>query len=328
MSGNTHIVIATMKKRIIPALLLSMVSLPLVAQTSALATPGVALKVVVLGSGAGPGVNTQRYGPAILVDAKGEKLLFDCGRAATIRLAEAGVSVKEIDKIFLTHLHSDHILSVPDVLLVGWAFQRMTPLRVWGPEGTKDMMDNMLKTFAFDIHVRRDVDEKFSSEGIKVEASDIREGAVYEHNGVKVTAFLVDHGPVKPAFGYRVDAGGHSVAMSGDTRFSENLIRNATGVDVLIHEVANNTIAEIMGRGNTREQAEKINNHHTSAAETGVVFSRTKPRLAVYAHGGNASAVVEARKNYAGPLEVADDLMTILVGEKVEIQRPVTQRPN
>ena len=104
-----------------------------------------------------PVVNTRRYGPSILVDAKGEKLLFDCGRAATVRLAEAGVGVKDIDKIFLTHLHSDHILSVPDILLVGWTQQRMTPLRVWGPEGTRDMMDNMLKTFAFDIHIRRDL---------------------------------------------------------------------------------------------------------------------------------------------------------------------------
>jgi hypothetical protein len=99
------------------------------------------------------------------------------------------------------------------------------------------MMDHIQQAFAFDIHMRRDVDEKVLGDGIKVMSHDIKQGIVFEQDGVKVTAFLVDHGPVKPAFGYRVDYRGHSVALSGDTRISENLIRFAQGVDVLIHEV-------------------------------------------------------------------------------------------
>jgi ribonuclease Z len=91
---------------------------------------------------------------------------------------------------------------------------------VWGPDGTKSMMEHLQKAFAFDIHIRRDVDEKFSADGIKVVASDIREGVVYRANGVTVTAFLVDHAPVAPAFGYRVDYQGRSVVLSGDTRAS------------------------------------------------------------------------------------------------------------
>ncbi|HSR08685.1 MAG TPA: MBL fold metallo-hydrolase [Bryobacteraceae bacterium] len=284
----------------------------------------VRIKVTILGSGGGPRPNPVRYGISILVEAEGERLLFDCGRGAAIRLAQAGIREGEVDKVFLTHLHSDHILSIPDLLLAGWGEQgRNTPLRVWGPTGTKSMMDNLLKAFEFDIHIRRDVDEKFSKEGITVAATDIQEGTIYQNRGVKVTAFLVDHGPVKPAFGYRVDAGGHSVVMSGDTRFSENLIKYASGVDVLIHEVGGRDISGFLASGLTREQAESIIDHHTSPEQTGIVFERTKPRLAVYAHGGNAAAVADARKTYAGPLEVADDLSTILVGEKVEFMRPV-----
>jgi ribonuclease Z len=124
---------------------------------------------------------------------------------------------------------------------------------------------------------------------------------------VKVTAFPVDHGPVKPAFGYRVDAGGHSVAMSGDTRFSENLIKHATGVDVLIHEVMPISVEGFTARGMTRQQAENVVNNHTSAAEAGMVFSRTKPRLAVYPHGGGLAAIEGARKSYSGPIESADE---------------------
>jgi ribonuclease Z len=304
--------------------LASLVLLSASGQTPPATPSGGALKVVILGSGGTPQVDTQRYGPAILVEAAGERLLFDCGRAAVIRMAEAGIALRDIDKIFLTHLHSDHILSLPDVLLSGWTQRRITPLRVWGPAGTADMMNNMVKTFDFDIHLRRDVDERFSAEGIKVAPTDIEEGVIYEHNGVKVTAFLVDHGPVQPAFGYRVDAGGHSVALSGDTRFSENLIKHVTGVDVLIHEVFTVTVPLLVSTGMTREQAENIVNHHTTPAETGTVFDRVKPRLAIYAHGGGPAAIASARANYSGPLESADDLTTILIGETVEVQRRST----
>jgi ribonuclease Z len=304
------------------------ISFPAAGQTPQPPASNAPLQIVVLGSGGTPQADAQRYGPAILVEAAGEKLLFDCGRATVVRMAQAGVVQQDIDKIFLTHLHSDHILSVPDLLLTGWTSGRRTPLRVWGPTGTARMMRNMLKTFDFDIHLRRDVDEKFSKEGITVMPTDIQEGVVYEHNGVRVTAFLVDHGPVKPAFGYRVDAAGHSVVMSGDTRVSENLIKHATGVDVLIHEVFTVPVEALMGRGQTRQQAENIISHHTSAEETGIVFSRTHPRLAVYAHGGGPGAIAGARRNYSGPIETADDLMTILVGDSVEVRRRAAPRAN
>jgi ribonuclease Z len=315
-----------MKIQLRPVAALFISALSAAGQAPHVAAAATPLKIVILGAGAGPPVNLQKYGPSILIEAGEEKLMFDCGRGAPIRLVEAGVGQNQVDKIFLTHLHSDHIISLPDMLLTGWAMRRTAPLSVWGPAGTKEMMSNMLKTFDFDIHTRRDVDEKFPAEGISVVATDIREGVVYEHNGVKVSAFLVNHGPVKPAFGYRLDAGGHSVAMSGDTAFSENLISHATGVDVLIHEVAPATLAEFMERGLTREQSQSIIDHHTSSAETGVVFSRVGPKLAVYAHGGRPPDVAEARKTYSGRLEIADDLMTILVGDKVEVQRPSLQR--
>src|SRR6185295_9032016 len=153
-----------------------------------------------------------------------------------------------ISRVFLTHLHSDHVLQLPDLLLTGWVGApggsvqggsvpgRAVPLEVWGLDGTRDMMSALEKAFAFDIHIRRDVDEKFSADGIRVRSHDIKEGVVLDEDGVKVTAFLVDHAPIVPAFGYRVDYHGHSVVLSGDTRLSENLIRHAKGVDVLIHE--------------------------------------------------------------------------------------------
>ena len=155
------------------------------------------------------------------------------------------------------------------------------------------MIQHLQEAFAFDIHVRRDVDERFPAEGIRVIATDIREGVVHEANGVKVTAFLVDHAPITPAFGYRVDYRGHSVVMSGDTKPSENLIKFSQHVDVLIHEVGRwktdpalaGPPGELFpGSRATRGQILTIANHHTDGVEAGRIFERVKPKLAVFSH--------------------------------------------
>jgi len=285
---------------------------------------GPPLKVTILGSARGPQVDLRRFGASILVEtAAGDKLVFDCGRGFAQRLTEYGVPLRAIDKLFLTHLHSDHILSIPDLLMVGFSQGRKGPLQVWGPTGTKSMMDFMAKTFEFDLRVRSEFNGQLSKDGMRSSSTDVQEGTIYENNGVKVTAFLVDHGPIKPAFGYRVDYAGRSVAMSGDTRFSENLIQHSQGVDVLIHETEQLPPPNPKQSERERAQQEKaVRELHTLPEQTATVFNRTKPRLAVYSHGGSPAIVAEARKTYSGPLEIAEDLMTIEIGEKIEIRRP------
>jgi ribonuclease Z len=287
----------------------------------------VPLKVTILGSGGGPPVNLQRFGPSTLVETvTGDRFLIDCGRGFAQRLTEYGMSLGAIDKLFLTHLHSDHILSIPDLLLVGWQNDlRQKPLQVWGPAGTKDMMDALRKAFNFDIGVRAQFDDRLNKENIYV-AGDIDEGVVYDKNGAKVTAFLVDHGGIKPAFGYRIDYGGHSVAMSGDTRFSENLIRHAQGVDVLIHESGPPDPGPLPPTNDPeiqryRQFRQTVASFHTPARDAAIVFNRVKPRLAVYAHGGGPAIMAETRKSYTGPLEDSEDLMMIEIGNRVEVRR-------
>ena len=135
---------------------------------SAQPVPADGLRVILLGTGVGPPVNLTKYGASTLVEAGGIRLLFDCGRGATMRLTEAGIPLGSVSRLFLTHLHSDHVMQIPDLLLAGWvvAGGRTTPLNVWGPKGTQDMMAALEKAFAFDIHMRRDVDEKFPAAGI------------------------------------------------------------------------------------------------------------------------------------------------------------------
>jgi ribonuclease Z len=282
---------------------------------------GQTLSVALLGTGT-PDVSMKRFGPSILVEAGGQKFLFDCGRGAVMRLSQLHMSLEEVNRLFLTHLHSDHTVGIPDLWLTGWIFDRKEPFYVWGPAGTRNMMSHLEKAYAFDIHIRRDVDEKIPGRGVIVVARDIRQGVVFESNGVKITAFDVDHGPVKPALGYRIDCGGHSVVLSGDTRPSENLIRFAKGTDLLVHEVY--YVDEETLRSSPEERI--IMRHHTTPEQAGEVFSRVQPKLALYSHIGrrdvaDAKLIELTHKTYSGPLEVGEDLMTIEVGEKIEVRR-------
>jgi ribonuclease Z len=281
-------------------------------------------RVTLLGTG-NPRPALSRFGPSILVEAGKHKLVFDCGRGATQRLYQLNVPFNEADALFLTHLHSDHTVGIPDLWLTGWVMGRRVPLRIWGPAGTTEMMKHLEEAYAFDVHMRRDVDEKLPAAGVQVQAHDIERGAVYEWDGVEVTTFPVDHGVVKPALGYRVSFADHSVVLSGDTRFSENLIRFAQGTDVLIHEVLDLEAYREADKSYNAEQMQKVIAHHTTAEEAGVVFSRVKPKLAVYSHIVPVDApnvIAVTRKTYSGPLQLGEDLMTIDIGETIQVHRP------
>jgi ribonuclease Z len=288
-------------------------------------------RVVLLGTRSGPSFDAQRLGISTLVLAGSEKLLFDCGRALTTGMARLAINPADVTKVFLTHLHSDHIVSLPELVLFPWASQgRNVPLQVWGPDGTRSMVKHLLEAFSSDIHIRRDVD---SPQGIRVIANDIREGVVHEANGVKVSAFFVDHGPVKPAFGYRVDYQDHSVVISGDTKPSDSLVKFSQNVDVLIHELGQSKQdPRLAGPPDelipslrlTRRQARTIADHHTDAAEAGQVFQRVQPKLAVFSHYPNivpADAVRLITQSYAGRVEFGEDLMTIEIGSAINILR-------
>jgi ribonuclease Z len=186
------------------------------------------------------------------------------------------------------------------------------------------MMAHLEQAFQFDVHIRREVDEKLPAQGVTVVAKDIEQGVAYENGGVKVTAFAVDHGLVKPALGYRVDFKGHSVVLSGDTRFSENLIHFSEGTDVLIHEVMDTDAFRLKNPSTSPERLQRVGWHHTTPEQAGTVFTRAKPKLAVFSHivpGDTTDLIPLTRKTYSGPLEVGEDLMSIEIGEEVVVHR-------
>ncbi len=282
------------------------------------------IRVTLLGTGV-PTPVMERFGPGTLVEAGGEILLFDAGRGVLQRLFQLQTPLKKLRTVFLTHLHSDHVVGLPDLWLTGWLSGRPeAPLRVWGPRGTKAMMTYLDLAFQYDIRIRL-YDDRLPPEGVVVLAEDIAEGAVYEHNGVKVTAIEVDHAPIQPAFGYRIDYAGRAVVLSGDTRFSEHLIRHAQGTDVIVHEVLVADMMRARSSGNP-ESIEAVIAHHTTPEQAGEVFTRLQPKLAVYTHIIPVTATAKdvippTRRTYAGPLEVGEDLMVIDIGDKVTVHR-------
>lgn len=310
-----------MKSNFFLAVVVLALQLPSTAQT---------ITVTLLGTGA-PQPTMDRFGAATLVEAGGTYFLFDCGRGATQRLWQQKIGAGKVNRLFLTHLHSDHIVGIPDLWLLGLmpgAFgNRKQPLEVYGPAGTHTMMKGLKQAYQWDIQTR--VAEYPSADsGTIVHANDVTEGVVYNKNGVKVTAFWVNHSDIiDSALGYRLDYMGRSVVISGDTRYSENLVKHSTGVDVLIHEV----IAirdDVMA---TSPLARKITNFHTTPEDAGKIFSLTKPRLAVYTHVAIPALdpskppvtpddiISRTKKYYSGQLAVGEDLMVIEIGESIKI---------
>ena len=292
---------------------------------------GDSLRVTFLGTGA-PRPSLDRYGPSILVEAGNHKLLVDAGPGMRERLFEAGGFdlITTVDHIFVTHLHFDHTISIPGMWLSGWLYGRKVPMRVFGPEGTQEMMRHFTAAYDWDIRYRKIVG--VHSQGAELIARDVTPGVVFDRDGLKVTAFDVEHMPIDvetgellgldgQTIGFRIDYAGRSVLFSGDTRTTGDSVINEIGknVDVLIHEV------QVPAEGDSPEArlANVSLSVHSTPRQVAAVFEKTRPRLGVYSHIIPPDITAEelmakTRPDYSGPLVVAHDLMTITIGDEIE----------
>ncbi|PYP14651.1 MAG: MBL fold metallo-hydrolase [Gemmatimonadetes bacterium] len=277
------------------------------------ATPGGhdSTVVVLLGTG-NPRPEPDASGPATAVVVGARVFLVDAGPGVERRLAAAHLPIDGVTALFITHLHSDHTLGLPDLIFTSWVMGRKQPLAAYGPHGLRQMTDHLVAAWAEDIEVRTNGLEKRTPGGYRVDVHEIRPGVAYDSGGVRVTAFLVEHGTWREAYGYRVDAPGRSVVVSGDTKPSENLVRAAAGADVLVHEV----YPEPRTAPNPTESATwptYMGDFHTSDVELGQLAARIRPKLLILTHiirrgATDEELLANVRKSFSGRAVVAHDL--------------------
>ncbi|TIV24826.1 MAG: MBL fold metallo-hydrolase, partial [Mesorhizobium sp.] len=193
-------------------------------------------RLVLLGSKGGPALRPGGPWPSSSLLEIGERtIVVDCGLGVTRGLVDAGISLKALDLIFITHLHSDHILELGPLIHTAWTAGLTTPMTVFGPPGTQDYWRHFGRAMEFDIGIRI-VDEGRPDIRELVSIKEFGEGAILEEEGLIVTALRVDHPPVTDCFALRFEHGGRSVVFSADTAFFPPLAGFAKEADILVHE--------------------------------------------------------------------------------------------
>ena len=282
------------------------------------------MKVTLLGTGT-PIPSINRFGMSTLIEAGGQRLLFDAGRGVGIRLQQAKVLLRDITAVFLTHLHSDHLTGLPDLYATAPLTpggRRAVPLEVWGPQGVAHVARGIELMFTENTRIRQKANE-LVAEAATMSTRDIPSegGTVYDKGGVRVTAFLVQHGDATPAYGYRIDEGDQAVVLSGDTTYAPNQIKHAQGVELLIHCVA------IGSRQLEAAAPEFVQRYYALLANPemgGRILQETRPRLAVFSHvslyrrgeiprASMDELTARVAAAYDGPFVVGEDLMTFSV---------------
>jgi ribonuclease Z len=293
---------------------------------AALAADGGTVRVHLIGTG-GPELTPTREGMATLVEASGQTFLFDAGRGTLQNIYLSRIDPRRVTRIFLTHLHSDHIEGLPAVWMTPWfMFGRQQTLEIWGPQGTQQMVDGMRMMYGHDVEHR--ANPTFKRGYLDIAVHEIAPGVVYDDGGVKVTAFTVEHDDGNPAFGYRIDAVGRSILLSGDTTYSDNVVSYGMNDDLIVSNVV--AFSDAMTKAGVLKP---VLNKLTTPEQAAMIFSKTRPRLAAYSHivkkelpGDVGDDVIVARTRaagYAGPLVMGQDRMTIEVGDRVKAIAPL-----
>jgi ribonuclease BN (tRNA processing enzyme) len=272
-------------------------------------------RVILLGTGT-PRPGPDRSGPATAIVYGDRVFLFDVGAGVMRRINQAGLLINGPEATFITHLHSDHTLGYPDLILTTWVMRRTKPLEVYGPHGLQRMTDYILKAYSEDIKIRIEGLEREPANGYKVNVHEIEPGIIYDSSGVKITAIPVLHGDWKEAYGYRIDTPDRSIVISGDTRPCEALMEASTGVDILIHEVYTSSDVKIENRPGGDLWPQYLKEFHTSDVELGNIAEQSNPKLLILYHIVRSKATDEDLINgireggFKGKVIIGKDLQT------------------
>jgi ribonuclease BN (tRNA processing enzyme) len=316
-----------MSARLIATACLLIFSTSLAAQQQ-VKQPASHTQVVLLGTG-NPPADPDRSGPATAIVVNDAAYLVDFGagvvRRAKAAVADRGISALEptnLRVVFVTHLHSDHTVGYPDLILTPWVLGRRVPLEVYGPAGLKEMTKHVLEAYRVDFESRskQHAENLFTvgtfPEGHKVNAHEITPGVVYKDANVTVTAFPTKH--TIESYGYRFDTRDRSIVISGDTNPTQATIDACNGCDILIHEVL--TQEWLAKRPDFQNYAAR---YHTTTAQLAELALRAKPRLLVLYHASIAwRPAVDTQRSR--PEELLSEMTTrysghVVVGRDLDV---------
>ncbi|MBT8396005.1 MAG: MBL fold metallo-hydrolase [Gemmatimonadetes bacterium] len=242
-------------------------------------------QLILLGTGT-PNAEPDRAGSSLAVVVNGTPYLVDAGPGVVRRANEAfqngveGLAVEGLATVFLTHLHTDHTVGLPDLIYTPWVLEREAPLTIIGPAGTEAMARHLSLAYQNDVQVRLEGLEPANTTGHNVDARDVRPGTVFQDENVTVTAFTVPHGSWDRAFGYRFQTPDRTIVVSGDTGPSESVVDFCNGCDILVHEVYSHAKWELKPPDWKAYHAAS----HTSGVELGEIAARAEPGLLVLTH--------------------------------------------
>jgi ribonuclease Z len=271
------------------------------------------MQVIILGSGS-PLPDPQRAGPSTLVRTAAGDLLFDCGRGVLMRAAAAASGAAAFRALFLTHLHSDHITDLNDIVTMRWAMSLVpNPLAVTGPYGTADLVAATEAMLEPDIGYRLAHHDDLTWRPVST-VTEVERGAVFEDGAVRVTAAPTDHAPVRPTVGYRVDDGSSSVVIAGDTVPCAGLDELCSGADMLVHTVVRRDLIEMIGLPRLTD----VLDYHSSVPDAAQTAERNGVGTLVLTHlvpapapGAEQEWIDQAATHFSGRIVVASDLLTL-----------------
>lgn len=271
------------------------------------------MRVTLLGTGC-PQVSTGRMGPASLLRTGDRQYLVDCGSGVTQRLLGAGSTGKQIDALFLTHLHSDHIVDLFQLIISSWHQGRDRPQRIFGPRGTRKYINGLMALWQPELDQRIAHERRPSTTALSLEVTEIEEGIVLHDGPLTVIAVAVRHQPVTAAFGYIFDDGRHRVAFSGDTAYCPELITAARDSDALVHECFIHQEMLLLPGVRTPETLANVAAYHTLSTEVGKVAAAANVGCLILNHFvpvvfDHAALLAEVRADYGGSILVGEDLM-------------------
>ena len=271
------------------------------------------MELTLLGTGC-PVVHPERLGPAQLVRHGETALLIDCGSGVTQRLVQAGCPGREIDALLLTHLHSDHLVDLFQLVVSSWHQGRDRPLQVFGPPGTQRFAEGLMALWAPELEQRIAHERRPSTAALEIRVEEIGDGWQARFGGLAVAAFEVDHKPVRHAFGFAFEAAGRRLVFSGDTRPCDSLAAAAEGADLLLNEVFVHREMPVIHGVRTAETLANVAAYHTASGEVGKLAAEAGVGClmlthVVPPHCDRRALLDEVAADYGGPLVLGEDLM-------------------